>query len=76
MENKDKEIMKRISVRGIVVTEKGLAVIFRRKIKGICRTYKTPGIHGCPAGYCHCNFAWIGSESKQRPGNCFWFPGF
>jgi len=37
--------MKRISVRGIVVTEKGLAVIFRRKINGdnIKEYYVIPG---------------------------------
>ena len=37
--------MKRISVRGIVVTEKGLAVIFRRKIKGdnVTEYYVIPG---------------------------------
>ena len=37
--------MKRISVRGIIVTEKGLAVIFRRKIKGdnVTEYYVIPG---------------------------------
>lgn len=37
--------MKRVSVRGIVVTEKGLAVIFRRKINGdnIKEYYVIPG---------------------------------
>jgi len=37
--------MKRISVRGIVLTEKGLAVIFRRKIQGenVKEYYVVPG---------------------------------
>ena len=37
--------MKRVSVRGIIVTEKGLAVIFRRKINGdnIKEYYVIPG---------------------------------
>lgn len=37
--------MKRISVRGIIETDKGLAVIFRRKIKGekIIEYYTLPG---------------------------------
>ena len=37
--------MKRISARGFVITEKGLAVIFRRKIneKGVKEYYVIPG---------------------------------
>ena len=37
--------MKRICVRGLVVTEKGLAVMFRRKIKGdnVVEYYVVPG---------------------------------
>ncbi len=37
--------MKRVSARGLVITDKGLAVIFRRKIneEGVKEYYVVPG---------------------------------